>query len=92
MHSITIFLSFFLISLFLSFFRSFFLCVALQTIEPRIVNALQIRIKNIHVHIVDDNIHHTPFAFEVRRGGRRRLLHSHFTLDGVERLISSVSR
>lgn len=36
-----------------------------QTIEPRIVNSLSIRIRNIHVHIVDDNFGPTPWAFEV---------------------------
>lgn len=37
-----------------------------QTIEPRIVNSLAIRVRNIHVHIVDDNLGATPWAFEVR--------------------------
>ncbi|KAL8435323.1 hypothetical protein ACSSS7_002576 [Eimeria intestinalis] len=35
-----------------------------QTIEPRIVNSLSIRVRNIHVHIVDDNLGVTPWAFE----------------------------
>ncbi|KAL8449095.1 hypothetical protein Emag_003766 [Eimeria magna] len=35
-----------------------------QTIEPRIVNSLSIRARNIHVHIVDDNLGVTPWAFE----------------------------
>lgn len=37
-----------------------------QTIEPRIVNSLSIRVRNIHVHIVDDYLGATPWAFEVR--------------------------
>lgn len=36
-----------------------------QTLEPRIVNSLAIRVRNIHVHIVDDNLGATPWAFEV---------------------------
>lgn len=37
-----------------------------QTLEPRIVNSLSVRVRNIHVHIVDDNLGKTPWAFEVR--------------------------
>ncbi|OEH74298.1 hypothetical protein cyc_03597 [Cyclospora cayetanensis] len=35
-----------------------------QTLEPRIVNSLAIKVRNIHVHIVDDNLGATPWAFE----------------------------
>ncbi|CDJ56636.1 hypothetical protein EMWEY_00003800, partial [Eimeria maxima] len=35
-----------------------------QTLEPRIVNSLSIRVRNIHLHIVDDNLGATPWAFE----------------------------